>query len=102
MRRGSRSTPIGVEDVHRVVDGVFGELDSRLESDARSLADLLGRRVVRPKIVESTARGAAYLAGLAVGFWPSRQALQQQWEIDTTFKPRTGEVLFSLRINTCS
>lgn len=51
-------------------------------------ADLLGTSVVRPKIVESSARGAAYLAGLAVGFWPDKQSLEQQWEIDETFRSK--------------
>ncbi len=50
-------------------------------------ADLLGVPVVRPKTFESTALGAAYLAGLAVGFWSSRDELAEQWQIDRTFEP---------------
>ena len=49
-------------------------------------ADLLGTRVVRPRSVETTALGAAYLAGLAVGYWENRQDIVQQWAIDETFQ----------------
>jgi glycerol kinase len=50
-------------------------------------ADLLGVPVVRPKVVETTALGAAYLAGLAVGFWKSRQEVHLAWKVDRTFSP---------------
>lgn len=50
-------------------------------------ADMLGVPVVRPKSFESTALGAGYLAGLAVGYWKSRDELTQQWQIDRTFDP---------------
>jgi glycerol kinase len=48
-------------------------------------ADVLDTNVVRPKITETTALGAAYLAGLAVGFWKNIEELQQQWQIDKNF-----------------
>ena len=51
-------------------------------------ADILGVAVQRPKITETTALGAAYLAGPAVGFWKSPDELAQQWAIDRTFEPR--------------
>lgn len=50
-------------------------------------ADILGTNVVRPTCVETTAKGAAYLAGLAVGFWSSIDEIKQQWAIDRTFTP---------------
>ncbi|MES2694760.1 MAG: glycerol kinase GlpK [Verrucomicrobiota bacterium] len=50
-------------------------------------ADLLGTPVVRPKSVETTAMGAAYLAGLAVGYWESRDDITRNWAVDHTFKP---------------
>ena len=50
-------------------------------------ANLLGINVVRPKITETTALGAAYLAGLAVGFWESIDELRQQWQVERTFEP---------------
>ena len=50
-------------------------------------ADILGVPVVRPKIIETTALGAAYLAGLAVGYWDSPDALASQWQVDRRFEP---------------
>ena len=50
-------------------------------------ADILGVPVQRPAITETTALGAAYLAGLAVGYWASPEALESQWRIDRTFEP---------------
>jgi glycerol kinase len=50
-------------------------------------ADLLGIPVVRPRIIETTALGAAYLAGLASGVWPSREALAAQWQAERRFHP---------------
>jgi glycerol kinase len=51
-------------------------------------ADILRVPIVRPKIVETTALGAAYLAGLAVGFWKDRAEVQRAWEADRAFEPR--------------
>jgi glycerol kinase len=50
-------------------------------------ADLLGVPVVRPAVTETTALGAAYLAGIAVGYWPSADAVSGQWRIDRRFEP---------------
>lgn len=50
-------------------------------------ADLLGITVVRPKITETTALGAAYLAGLAVGFWNNIDEIKNQWQVERTFEP---------------
>lgn len=50
-------------------------------------ANLLGIKVVRPKITETTALGAAYLAGLAVGFWKDLDEIKQQWQVECTFDP---------------
>jgi len=50
-------------------------------------ADIFGSNVVRPKVLETTALGAAYLAGLAVGYWDSIDEVKKQWSIDRTFKP---------------
>jgi len=51
-------------------------------------ADLLGVPVVRPKVAETTALGAAYLAGLAVGYWESQADIARQWQVDARFTPR--------------
>ncbi len=50
-------------------------------------ADILGARVVRPRITESTALGAAYLAGLAAGVWSGKNELSTLWQQDTAFEP---------------
>jgi glycerol kinase len=50
-------------------------------------ADLLNVPVVRPKVAETTALGAAYLAGLAVGYWKSEADIARQWQVDERFKP---------------
>lgn len=54
-------------------------------------ADLLHTEVVRPTCVETTARGAAYLAGLAVGFWSSIDEIKEQWAVEQVFKPEADE-----------
>jgi glycerol kinase len=51
-------------------------------------ADLLGIPVVRPAVIETTALGAAYLAGLQCGMYQSQQDLAQQWRVQATFEPR--------------
>jgi glycerol kinase len=54
-------------------------------------SDLLQARVVRPKCIETTAMGAAYLAGLAVGFWDSKEQISKHWEKDAIFDPAREE-----------
>ncbi|WP_028601658.1 glycerol kinase GlpK [Ottowia thiooxydans] len=54
-------------------------------------ADFLGVPVVRPRITETTALGAAYLAGLAIGTWANGSAIAQHWAIDQRFEPRLTE-----------
>jgi glycerol kinase len=61
-------------------------------------SDLLGVPVVRPKVLETTALGAAYLAGLAVGFWQDAGDIQRNWQVDRVFEPtlsrdRAGEMM---------
>jgi glycerol kinase len=50
-------------------------------------ADLLQTPVLRPKVTETTALGAAYLAGLAVGYWKDRSELAAHWTLDRRFEP---------------
>ena len=54
-------------------------------------ADILGTKVIRPQVVETTAMGAAYLAGLAVGYWSSIDEIRKQWQIDRVFEPSMEE-----------
>jgi glycerol kinase len=51
-------------------------------------ADILGIPVVRGQVIETTALGAAFLAGIAVGFWPGKDALADIWREDRVFQPR--------------
>ena len=53
-------------------------------------ADILGTEVVRPVVTETTALGAAYLAGLAVGFWTSLDSLKEQWAAERVFRPEAS------------
>lgn len=68
-------------------------------------ADLLNKEVIRPKTTETTALGAAFFAGLAVGFWNDLDELQSIWEEDKVFSPKTQEstertlMLWEKRIN---
>jgi glycerol kinase len=75
-------------------DAGLGRGDLRVDGGAAAndllmqiQADLAGMPVVRPTVLETTARGAAYLAGLAVGYWPSRAAIADQWQVERTFEP---------------
>ena len=51
-------------------------------------ADVLSTKVIRPKVTETTALGATYLAGLAVGFWGSVDEIREQWQADQIFEPK--------------
>ena len=53
----------------------------------QSQADILGIKVVRPRITETTALGAAYLAGLAIGFWKNVDEIKSQWQVERCFEP---------------
>ncbi|MEZ4969490.1 MAG: glycerol kinase GlpK [Flavobacteriaceae bacterium] len=50
-------------------------------------SDVLNTSTVRPKVIETTVMGAAYLAGLAVGFWESLEEIQEIWQVDANFEP---------------
>ena len=54
-------------------------------------SDIMNTTVVRPVITETTALGAAYLAGLAVGYWPNMEAIQNQWQVDKKFTAAMDE-----------
>ncbi len=54
-------------------------------------ADILHTKVLRPTVTETTALGAAYLAGLAVGYWKNEQDIQQQWQLNKQFEPKIDE-----------
>ena len=54
-------------------------------------SDILGVQVLRPEVIETTALGAAYLAGLSVGFWKSVEEISSQWKVSGRFKPDMDE-----------
>jgi len=66
------------------VDGKATENDFLMQFQA----DILSARVIRPKIIDTTALGAAYLAGLGVGFWKSQAEIKKLWQIDRSFGPK--------------
>lgn len=77
----------GVQLTALKVDGgmVYNELLMQFQ------ADILGVPVVRPVVAETTALGAAYAAGLAVGYWNNLDELRQNWQVDRTWQPHMGE-----------
>ena len=54
-------------------------------------ADVINAPVVRPTSVETTAVGAAYLAGLAVGYWKDTKDIQANWDVDRIFEPNIDD-----------
>jgi len=54
-------------------------------------SDILNTKVIRPKVTETTALGAAYLAGLAVGYWHDMEEIAQQWQADKIFEPKVDD-----------
>lgn len=69
------------------VDGGASANDFLMQTQA----DIIGAPVNRPQCVETTAMGAAYLAGLAVGYWSSKEDVIKNWAIDKTFEPSLGD-----------
>jgi glycerol kinase len=55
-------------------------------------SDMLGTVVERPVVQETTALGAAYLAGLAVGYWRDRADIAQNWQLDRSFQPQLDNI----------
>ena len=55
------------------------------------MVDITGSEVVRPIITETTALGAAYLAGLAVGFWKSKEEIAKKWAVSQEYSPNLDE-----------
>lgn len=77
----------GVEIPTMRVDGGAANNDFLMQFQA----DILGTTIERSKIMETTALGAAYLAGLATGFWKDLDEVKKYWEKDATFKPEMSE-----------
>jgi glycerol kinase len=77
----------GVELTQLRVDGGAARNDLLMQFQA----DVLGVPVVRPVVTETTALGAAYLAGLAVGYWESQEEIAAQWRMERCFEPAMAE-----------
>ena len=95
-RAGLDSIAYQSHDVLRAMEADMGSKITELRVDGGAVAndllmqfqsDILGVEVVRPKITETTALGAAYLAGLAVGYWKDIDEIQGQWALDQRFTP---------------
>ncbi|MBX9902944.1 MAG: glycerol kinase GlpK [Burkholderiales bacterium] len=77
-----RDSGIGLRELR--VDGGAARNNALMQFQA----DVLGLRVVRPRIQETTALGAAYLAGLGTGYWKTSRQLDAQWQIERSFEPQ--------------
>jgi len=77
------------------VDGGASKNDLLMQMQA----DFLGIAVVRPQITETTALGAAYLAGLAVGIWSSPAEISAQWAVEHRFEPTTTPAQRTAKLN---
>lgn len=86
-----------VNDVLKAMEKDSGESTKELRVDGGASAnnflmqfqaDILGCAIKRPQIIETTALGAAFLAGLAVGYWSSEEELKELWESDKVFEPQ--------------
>lgn len=77
----------GLPIAHLKVDGGACGNDFLMQFQS----DLLGAEVSRPRCVETTALGAAYLAGLAVGYWKNKEDIRQNWAVDRVFAPKMAE-----------
>lgn len=96
-RAALESIAYQVYDVIKAMEKDSGEPTKELRVDGGATAnnflmqfqaDILGCRIQRPKIIETTALGAAFLAGLAVGFWKDEGELKTLWQADKSFEPQ--------------
>jgi glycerol kinase len=100
IRATLESLAFQVNDVINAMQADSGITLSTLKVDGGASAnnflmqfqsDIMGAPVHRPVCVETTAMGAAYLAGLAVGYWESKEAVVKNWQIDKVFRPDMAE-----------
>ncbi|AOM80138.1 glycerol kinase GlpK [Pedobacter steynii] len=85
-----------VQDLLKSMESDSGKKSTELRVDGGAVennalmqfqADIFGSNVIRPKVLETTALGAAYLAGLAVGYWKSVDEIKKQWAVEKKFEP---------------
>ena len=96
IRAALESMAFQTRDVLEAMEADAGIKVKELRADGGAIAndfmaqfqsDILALDVLRPKVQETTALGAAYLAGLATGFWSSREEIASQWAVDHRFEP---------------
>ena len=96
IRAAQESIAYQVADLVRAMEADTGGAITQLKADGGASrdhflmqfqADIIGRAVYRPAIRETTALGAAYLAGLAVGLWANRSEIKALWKCDNTYQP---------------
>ncbi len=108
VRAAIESIAFQVNDVLTAMEADFGEKAKEMRVDGGAVAnDLLVQfqadvsrlPLLRPQVLETTALGAAYLSGLASGFWPDIEAIKAQWKVDRAFNPlmAEGEVAETIR-----
>ena len=85
----------GTQSTELRVDGGASASDMLMQIQS----DLFGFKIIRPKTLETTALGAAYLAGLAVGFWESIDEIQSQWIIEKEFTPKEDKSKIDNMVN---
>jgi glycerol kinase len=100
VRAALESIAYQVHDVLRAMEKDTGKKVSKLKVDGGAVAnnllmqfqaDILGCEVLRPKVLETTALGAAFLAGLAVGYWSDEEALKELWQAEHIFNPEMNQ-----------
>jgi glycerol kinase len=79
----SMEADAGMPSVELRVDGGASASDLLMQIQS----NVFGSKIIRPKMLETTALGAAYLAGLATGFWKDIDEIQSQWEVEKAFNP---------------
>ncbi len=84
---GAMEADSGIPLTSLRVDGGASANDFLMQTQA----DIIGAPVKRPRCIETTAMGAAYLAGLAAGYWKSREEVKENWAIDQVFEPAIDE-----------
>lgn len=84
---GAMEVDSGISLTSLRVDGGASANDFLMQTQA----DIIGAPVKRPRCIETTAMGAAYLAGLATGYWKSREEVKENWAIDQVFEPAIDE-----------
>ena len=96
IRATLESIAYQIKDVIGCMEGDSGIVNNVLKVDGGACknnflmqfqADMLGVQVLRPKVIDTTARGAAFLAGLATGFWRNQDELVETFELDRQFEP---------------